>query len=251
VATSDVATTSMPKRPEFINDEIYHISSRSVGDTVIFEEESDFYRGIFSIYEFNNSDYVSIWKRRREIMFQKRQRRTLPEGLPEEVAVNDTRNKLVEILAFSFMPNHLHLILKQLKNNGIVEFMKKVNGGYAKYFNEKYDRKGHLFNKFYPVHISNEDQLKNAFTYVHANLISLIEPGWKENGIKDVAKVREFLENNKRHSYPDYIGKKNFPSVTERDFLLKIMEGAEGCRLNVNNWLLHKKEIKDLRDIFI
>ena len=54
------------QRPQLINDEVYHISSRTVGDTVVFKNTDDFYRGIFSIYEFNNSNPVSILRRRQE-----------------------------------------------------------------------------------------------------------------------------------------------------------------------------------------
>ena len=129
--------------------------------------------------------------------------------------------------------------------------MRKVNGGYAKYFNEKYNRKGHLFNKFRAVRIEDDDQLKNAFVYVHTNLISLIEPGWKEKGIEAPKKVTEFLENNKRHSYPDYLGKKNFPSVTQRDFLLEVMGGQQGCKAEVDNWIMYKKELKEFGGIVL
>ena len=156
------------------------------------------------------------------------------------------REKFVEVLAFSFMPNHLHMILKQTRENGISKFMQKVGTGYANYFNKKYKRMGHLFNKFRAVHISSDNQLKNAFVYVHTNLISMIEPGWKEKGIENPKKVREFLENNKRHSYPDYLGKSNFPSVTERGFLLESMGGAEGCKTYVNGWVTHKKDLGDI-----
>ena len=87
------------KRPQLVNGEFYHIISRTVGDTVVFDDEKDFYRGIFSIYEFNNSNYVSIWKRRREIMNEKRQRPTLPDYNYER---KDKRDRFVDILAFSF-----------------------------------------------------------------------------------------------------------------------------------------------------
>jgi len=232
------------QRPKLVNNEIYHTVSRTVGDTVVFDDEKDFYRGIFSIYEFNNGNSVNIWKRRKERIIEKKRLRPTSPTLQE-------RDKLVEVWAFSFMPNHLHLILKQLKDNGIVEFMKKVNGGYAKYFNEKYNRKGHLFNKFRAVHIKDDDQLRNTFAYVHTNLISLIEPGWKEKGIKNSEKVKKFLENNKRHSYPDYLGKKNFSSVTERDFLLELMGEAEGCREVVDNWIKYKEKVKNSGDIVL
>lgn len=227
-------------KPPLVNNEIYHIVSRAVGDTVVYVDESDFYRGIFSIYEFNTNKKVEIWERRRaRNIFKKNVGR--PTSHISEYP--DERDKLVEVLAFSFMPNHLHLILKQLKDNGITEFMKKVSGGYAKYFNEKYQRMGHLFNKFRAVHIEDDNQLRNAFLYVHVNLISIIEPGWKERGIKNPKKVKEFLENNKRHSYVDYLGKKTFPSVTQRDFFLEFMGGPEGCRAGIDSWIKNRNKL--------
>jgi len=219
---------------QLVNGEYYHISLRAVGDTVVFENENDFYRGIFSIYEFNNDKGVNIWKRRNERSVEKKRLSPTSPTLQE-------REKFVEILAFSFMPNHLHLILKQLKDNGISKFMQKVGTGYANYFNKKYSRKGHLFNKFNATHISDNNQLIITFNYVHTNLVSLIEHGWKENGIKNPEKVKEFLENNKRHSYPDYLGTENFPSVTERKFLLDLMGRSEGCKASVDGWIEQKK----------
>ncbi|MEK7658602.1 MAG: transposase [Patescibacteria group bacterium] len=238
------------QRPELVNDEIYHVVSRTVGDTVVFDNEKDFYRGIFSIYEFNTKTSITIRERRRLRDQFKKDNKVYRRMTSANTLWIDKRDRLVEVLAFSFMPNHLHLILKQIKDNGITEFMKKVNGGYAKYFNEKYNRKGHLFSRFRAIHIKTDEQLKNTFVYVHTNLISLIEPGWKEKGIKNPKKVKEFLTNNKRHSYPDYLGKKNFSSVSERDFLLKIMNGAEGCKNAVDNWIIYKREMKNFSENF-
>ena len=231
------------QKPQLINNEFYHVVSRTVGDTVVFSKKEDFYRGIFSIYEFNNNKNVNIWKRRKERAAEKKR-------LGPTSTTMQKRDRFVDVLAFSFMPNHLHLILRQLKDNGIAEFMKKVNGGYANYFNKKYNRKGHLFNKFRAVHIVDDNQFKNTFVYVHTNIISIIKPGWKEKGIKNPEKVIAFLENSKRHSYPDYLGKKNFPSVTQRDFLLEIMGGVEGCKAEIDNWVRYKR-LEDFGDIVL
>ena len=150
------------------------------------------------------------------------------------------------------MPNHIHLLVRQFKNQGITQFMQKFGAGYAAYFNKKYNRKGHLFGgRFRAVHIKNNEQLKTAFVYIHTNGISLIEPKWKEIGIKNPKKIIKFLENYKWSSYPDYIGKKNFPSVTERNFMLKVMGGKAGCREFVESWVKYKKEIRDLDNIFL
>jgi putative transposase len=106
---------------------------------------------------------------------------------------------------------------------------------------------GHLFQaRFRAVLIKTEQQLKNVFVYIHANPISLVEPNWKENGIKDAAKVIGFLESNRWSSYLDYLGKKNFSSVTNRELLNEVLNRKEGCQRFLENWILYKAEIKNL-----
>lgn len=229
------------KRPQLVTGEIYHIVLRGVGDSLIFKDIDDYYRGIFSLYEFDTAQPVEIRK-------QRERRKTLKARGGHSSA--DTRDLLVEIWAFWFMPNHIHLLVRQLKEGGITQFMRKFGTGYATYFNKKYNRKGHLFqNRFQAVHIKNNEQLKTVFVYIHTNGISLIEPKWKEIGIKNPKKVIKFLENYKWSSYPDYIGRKNFPSVTQRDFLLKVMGGKRGCKNFVEGWIKYKKKLRDFDKI--
>ncbi len=250
----------MPDRKEqFANDEIYHITSRRIGDELLFKDIHDYFRGIFSIYELNNSSPVSIFKRREERARFKIAARSGLVGLqlqqtPTLPIEEDKRNRFVDILTFVLMPNHIHLLVKQLLNNGISKFMQKFGGGYAGYFKEKYKEKGKGYffkDRFYAVHIENDEQLKTAFVYDHTNPIALIEPGWKEKGIVNPQKVIEFLENEYRwSSYWDYLGKKNFPSVTERNFLSEIVGGPKGCKDFVDNWVNYKGEIFNLSKKF-
>jgi len=232
----------------FENGEIYHVIIRGVDDRVIFKDENDYFRGIFSLYEFNNINLITIRERRAERKRLKAYRGLTPVSLIESEAIErERRDLLVEVLAFCLMPNHIHILVRQLKDNGITKFMNKF-GGYAFYFNQKYQRKGHLFqDRFKAVHIKDDEQLKTTLTYIHTNPVSLIEPGWKEKGIKDLQKTIEFIENYKWSSYIDYIGGKNFPSLTSREFLLEVMEGVEGCRKFVNGWLEYKIELAEPR----
>jgi len=226
------------KRPQLVNNEIYHVVTRGVSDSLIFKDNNDRYRAVFSLFEFNDRKKVQIRERRRARIHAKKL---------GQMDFSATRDLLIEILAFSFMPNHIHLLLRQVKDGGITQFMRKFGAGYAAYFNKKYRRQGHLFQgRFRAVRIKNNEQLKTVFTYIHANGISLIEPKWKEFGIKNPERVVKFLESYKWSSYPDYLGKKNFPSVTKRDFLLKVMGGKEGCGRFVNGWIKYKKQLHDL-----
>lgn len=232
------------RKQQFINDEIYHIVLRGIDDNLIFKDINDYYRGIFSIYEFNTTKPVTIQSRRKIRATAKKKLDRSPSSIIDE------RDKLVEVLAFCFMPNHIHLLIKQLKDGGITKFMRKIGTGYGRYFNKKYNRKGYVFqNRFSAIHIENDDQLKNVFVYIHTNPAALADPNWKERGIKNPKKVIKFLENYKWSSYPDYISKKNFPSVTERSFILEIMKKEQGCKKFVNYWVKYKGEIRKFANL--
>lgn len=229
------------KRPELINGEIYHVVIRGVSDSLIFKDENDHYRAIFCLYEFNTTKKPITIRERREARIREKSKNKENRGQS-----SDSRKLLVEILAFCFMPNHIHLLLRQLRKEGITDFMRRVGTGYAVYFNKKYERSGHLFQgRFRAVHIKDNEQLKTVFVYIHTNPISFIEKKWKEKGIKNSKRVDKFLEHYKWSSYLDYLNKKNFPSVTKRNFLLKIMGGEKGCRNFVTSWVKYKKELRD------
>ena len=241
----------MPYRKQkFANEEIYHIVVRAIDDNVIFKDIDDHYRGIFSIYEFNNIKSVTIRERRRERLKIKKCRDRVSA---DSASFVDLRDKLVEVLVFCLMPNHFHLLVKQLKDDGIVKFMSKMGAGLGGYFNKKYNRKGHVFqNRFEAVHIKTEEQLKIVWAYIHANPVSLIEPKWKEKGIQNLDEVIKFLEEiYKWFSYQDYIGKKNFPSVIERDFLLEIIGGHNRCKEFLKDYLKYAGKIKEFSNLLL
>jgi len=219
------------KRPQLVNDEIYHLILRGVDDLDIFKNNDDYWRAIFSLYEFNTDGPV-------EIRIQRKKRQRIKNGGQS----SDERNLLIRILAFCFMPNHIHLLVTQITKDGITQFMRKFGTGYAYYFNKKYGRKGHLFQgRFRAVHIKSDRQLKSVFVYIHTNPISLIDFRWKEEGTADTRKAIHFLEDYKWSSFPDYIGTKNFPSITEREFLTNVLGGKKKCKEVVLDWIKGKK----------
>ncbi len=192
----------MPTRKiSFANDEVYHTCNRGVDKRDIFLDEKDYLHCIHDFYEFNDNK-PALTK------FYE----TMSPKLP--------RTMLVDILAFALMPNHFHLLLKQKKEGGIVAFMHKFGVGYAMYFNQKYQRAGTLFQgPFRAVHVTNNAHFIHLPFYIHANPLDLIFPEWRERNLKNPEAAFEFLKQYRWSSFPDYIGIKNFPSVTERSFL--------------------------------
>lgn len=132
------------------------------------------------------------------------------------------RKLLVDILAFCLMDNHFHLLLRQRKERGIVTFMQKLGTGYTNYFNKKYTRVGSLFQgRFKAVLLEKESHFLYLPFYIHANPLAVLAPSERANP----EKALQFLASYRWSSYPDYIGKKNVPSVTSRDFLWKSLGG--------------------------
>jgi hypothetical protein len=85
--------------------------------------------------------------------------------------------------------------------------MRKVSTAYVMYFNKKYSRTGSLFEgKFKSKHIGDENYFNYIFSYVHLNPIKLIQSNWKEKGILDKNKAKDFLEKYKYSSFQDYFG---------------------------------------------
>lgn len=204
--------------------EFYHIFNRGVEKRIIFLDDEDRFRFIHDLYEFNDKDLVI------NISYYFDSQRNLIKGASLEQAIKNLqqmqrtkqRKLLVDIICFCLMPNHFHLIVKPKIENGLSIFMQKL-GGYTRYFNYKYNRVGPLFQgKYKANHIPDNTYFMHCTAYVHRNPLGLMKPNWEEKGIKNIKKAERFLEEYRWSSFPDYLGKKNFPSVTERRFLLTI-----------------------------
>jgi len=227
------------KRPSIVTGEIYHIVIRAIEELKLFRDQRDYFRMIHDLFEFNDEKSTSSYYRQEQ-------------NLTRIVLRHKNRECLVEVLAFCLMPNHVHLLVKQLRDGGISKFMRKIGAGYGGYYNKKYHRSGHLFQgKYRIVHIKSDKQLITVFVYIHTNPVAILVPNWKEKGIKgrELQKIIEFLENYQWSSYLDYLGNRNFPSLTVREFLLQIVGGAREGQRFVNDWLQFKKELADFPEV--
>jgi putative transposase len=204
------------RKVDFANGEIYHVYNRGVDKRDVFIANSDYYRFIHGLYEFN--DEQRTLNARHHYRSQ-----TGRYGASSIPLFKINRIPLVEILVFNLMPNHYHLMLRQIKDAGITKFMQKLGTGYTMYFNKKNTRSGVLFQgKFKAVHVNNESQFIHLPHYIHTNPLEL-----NYRGPTSV----DYLLEYRWSSFPDYVGRSNFPSVTNRDFLLDVF-GGESAYLN-------------------
>ena len=122
------------------------------------------------------------------------------------------------------MPNHYHILVSPIQedSNDLSRFFTKLNVGYAKYFNIKYDRKGALFEtRFKRIEVNSESHFIHLPYYIHSNPLDMTDHDWRKRRVENATAALEFLENYSWSSHKDYLGKENFPLVTQRDFLLE------------------------------
>lgn len=148
--------------------EFLHIIVRGIGRQILFEDDAD---------------------RRKYLFF-----------LRKYSAEND-----ITLLAYCLMENHVHLLIHNA-NGASPIFMKKMGISYAYYFNQKYDRSGHLFQDRYLSEVIGDDAyLLAAFRYIlnnpqKAGICKASEYKWssyhdygKTNVLTDTKIVKELL----------------------------------------------------------
>src|SRR3989338_5745511 len=144
------------KKPKLVNGEFYHIYNRVVDKRNVFIDDYDLERFFQGIDEFNTVNPIgSLYE---------------SSFLDQSVRAKRKNKSLIKFIAYCLNPNHYHFILQQITDGGITEFMKRLNGGYTWYFNNKYKRSGALFQgRFKAVHVDTNKYLLHLSIYVNLN----------------------------------------------------------------------------------
>ncbi len=141
-----------------MNGEFYHIYNRGVEQRDIFLEENDLNRFLESIIFFNTEKPIGSLRDKKELSHQWSDR------------WEEAEKRLVDVVCYCLNPNHYHLLLRQRQERGISEFIKRLSGGYTRFFNDKYSRNGVLFQgKFKSVHVNSNEYLLHLSVYINLN----------------------------------------------------------------------------------
>ena len=179
----------------FTLDEYYHIYNRGIEKRLIFLDDADRWRFLTTLFMFQWENYLS----RPGDLVSVIQHSMSDKTILEKSAYKKLfLSRVVELVCFCFMPNHFHLILKELKNSGISLLMQRVGNSYTKYFNAKYARKGHLFeNRFQSIHIDKNEYLTHLSVYIHFTNPSEL-PEWRGKEIQyPWSSLQDFLLVNR------------------------------------------------------
>lgn len=144
----------------FENGKIYHIVNRSIAKFCIFNDKTNpRFLELLNFYRFFDPPVKFSYLNK----IKQKERLILIDRLHKHP-------QIINILAYSLMPNHFHLLVQQLRNNGISQYARLIQNSFAKFFNTKYDRKGPLFEStFRAIEIENDEQLVHVSRYIHLN----------------------------------------------------------------------------------
>lgn len=214
----------MTRNLVFAPGEFYHIYNRGTEKRKIFLTHYDYERFLSLLYLANSEEPVDL----------KRQGRTLSELLNQERG-----EKLVDLCAYCLMPNHFHLIVKEVKEGGISKFIQKLTTGYTMYFNKMNERSGALFQgKFKSEHANDDRYLKYLIAYVHLNPVKLFQAEWKIKEISDRKGAERFLDQYRYSSFLDYCGQSRLEnSLLSIEALPQYSSTPRDFRSSVTEWL--------------
>src|SRR3989338_2267758 len=115
---------------------------------------------------------------------------------------------IVKILCYTLMPNHFHLLLKEIVEGGMSLFMKKIGDSMTGVFNEKYKSKGSIFQGSYKSKTVGEDTyLRYLAAYIMVkNVMELYPKGGLAGAVKNFEEAWEWALSYPFSSLGDYVG---------------------------------------------
>jgi putative transposase len=175
----------MSKPRQFANGCIYHIYDRGGDHRNIFLDESDYRHFLALANTVRTSKPIgSLYHHHRASV-----------GMTKSQA----SEKSVIVNAYCLLPNHFHLLIRQILDGGISKFMQKLSGGYTSYFNLRYRRTGKLFEgRFRFVPMTGDAQTAYTVAYISGNYEI---HGMGEAGSWPWSSFRQAASDDERCSY--------------------------------------------------
>lgn len=179
----------MRKHP-LVKNEYYHIFNRGTEKRKIFLDDADYFRFILSTRLMNDEKdgLMFLWKNHHAKYTSVSVEEFLRSNLKK-------RKPLVEFVCYSLLPNHFHLMIRQLAEKGIEKFMQRIGIGYSMYFNSRYERSGALFQGKFKSSLIRPENFLYLSAYINCNV-----------QIHGIAKAESWRWN----SYSDYLGKTKY-----------------------------------------
>lgn len=140
---------------------IYHIYSRSWEGREVFRDDEDYenFLGWLKRYVLSVNPEVGFGYK---------------VGRPYRIRHMRDMNLagVVEVWAYCLMPDHFHLLVRQYREKGIAELMRRMLTGFVMDYNRKYKRRGMLWDGVYRAALVEEGEVLEATRRIHLNPVT-------------------------------------------------------------------------------
>ncbi|MFP4616535.1 MAG: transposase [Candidatus Paceibacterota bacterium] len=199
---------------------IVHVIKRGARGLEIVQDPGDRWRFLLMLRHLNDKHQPKDWFRDilREDLVKTLQR---PSFWPQQ-------EHLTKILGFSLLDNHFHLILEEIEEGGVTEFMKRLCTSMTKSFNERYGEKGSLFQgPFKSVTVTSDSQLLRLSVYVMVkNTLEMYPEGGLKGALQDLDTAWDWAIKYPYSSLADHMGERN-SLIVEKGVLGEIFKTPE------------------------
>jgi len=194
----------MPRFPRvYLEGALYYITTKADYQLNLFRDDSDKNRYLFFIFEYRNQYKFKLY-------------------------------------ALTLTPTESHLLIEPSQEYTVSQIMHDVNANYTKYYNKKYEKKGHLFEeRFKAVLIEKQAYLLEMTRFIHRIIL-------KENpGLQ--------LKDYRWSSYPSYLKieqDKTVAANVDADEVLDLFSGAENKQLAYTEFVekANRGELEDFEN---
>jgi len=230
----------MRKEP-FTTGDFIHVFNRGNRKMLIVHNDSDKWR-FLKVLRFLNDKYSppNIF-REIEISVNNGKSRQFerPKNWPSS-------QPLVKILSFCLMPNHYHLLLKEVIDGGISKFMHRLSTSFTNYSNIKYDEVGSLFQGNYRAKLIKEERyLQYVDVYIQVFNFFELYPGGLEKATKEFDKAFDFILESPFCSLGESFGRRKL-NIIDRDILAGTFEDLKEYKEFARELIIYHNIRKDI-----
>lgn len=126
---------------------IMHVVKRGTQGMCIVPDVPDKKRFVRSLFYLNDTYQSTQWIRDTSRISPPQR----PDMWPEQ-------EPLVDLLAWTLLPNHFHLLVREVREAGIAQFMQRLCGSMTMQYNERYDGQGSIFQGSYRGRLVDSDE---------------------------------------------------------------------------------------------
>jgi putative transposase len=233
----------MTRKTIFVLDEYYHVFSRTILNIPEFRNYEHANRLIKTFLLANSTNSTNAFNYLRDCR---------NPAFEEALKIARKGKKLVDILCYAVMSDHYHFLLKELKEKGITEFIRKSNISISKYINIKNSRKGPLFeSRFKSKHVDSNEYLLHLSLYIHLNPLDIIQgKEWREHGLKDWENAKRNLLDYPWSSLRHFLSKEAVdPMISGEEIILDQFNSKGDYEKFLKNWSL--EDLEEIKNIII